>query len=48
MVTLCTVRTIGRCLLRCWAALTRPLATATFFCVTGRLYPGAGCGLVSK
>ena len=33
MVTLCTVRTIGRCLLRCWAALIRPLATATWWAV---------------
>ena len=28
-VTLCTVRKMGRRLLRCCAALTRPLATAT-------------------
>ena len=33
MVTLCTVRTIGRRLLRCWAALIRPLATATWWAV---------------
>ena len=31
MVTLCTVRTMGRPLLRCWAALRRPLATATWW-----------------
>ena len=31
MVTLCTVRTTGRPLLRCWAALRRPLATATWW-----------------
>ena len=31
VVTLCTVRTIGRPLLRCWAALMRPLATATWW-----------------
>ena len=33
MVTLCTVRTIGRRLLWCWAALIRPLATATWWAV---------------
>ena len=33
MVTLCTVRTIGRPLLRCWAAQTRPLATAACWAV---------------
>ena len=33
MVTLCTVRMIGRRLLRCWAALMRPLATAACWAV---------------
>ena len=33
MVTLCTVRIIGRPLLRCWAALVRPLATAACWAV---------------